>query len=59
MTAFLYTWDPGSRRWCFNDILNTEDEARAKGRELWRQGVAGIKIDVTKTVVETLRSATN
>ena len=55
MSAYLYTWDPQSRQWCFNDILGTEEQAKEKGRLLWRAGAAGIKIDVVKTVVENIR----
>lgn len=55
MTAYLYIWDPEARQWCFNDILPTEEAARIKGRLLWREGAAGIKVDVLKTVIEEKR----
>jgi len=54
-SACLFVWDAGSKQWALRDIENTEAEAREKGRLLWRQGAAGIRIDVQKTVVEEIR----
>lgn len=55
-SAHLYVWDPASDKWCVNDVLPSEEVAREKGRLLWRAGAAGIRVDVTRTVVETKRS---
>lgn len=54
-SAYLYTWDPGSQKWCINDVMQSEEAAREKGRLLWKGGAAGIRIDVIRTVVESLR----
>lgn len=55
VTAYLYTWDPRARKWCVRDVLDTEAQARAEARLLWKAGAHGIRIDVTQTVVEELR----
>lgn len=55
MTAYLYIWDPRARKWCVRGVFDTEAQARAEARLLWKAGAAGIKIDVTQTVVEELR----
>lgn len=55
MTAFVYVWNRQDQRWLFADMRNTEDEAKQLGRDLWKSGVAGIKIDVINTVVEEKR----
>lgn len=56
MTAYLYTWDPGERKWLFRGLLPTENAAREKGRLLWAAGAHGVKIDVIQTVVEEKRT---
>lgn len=55
MVAYLYTWSPVDGKWVFNDICDTVDLAKEKGRKLWREGAAGIKIDELVTKVETVR----
>ncbi len=54
--CYVYTWHPGSGNWQFRDVVNGEEAAKEYGRLLWRAGAAGIKIDVTKTIVETTKS---
>jgi len=53
--AYIYVWSEKHQCWCFNDIASNEDQAKEKGRLLWKSGVAGVRIDITKTVVDQRR----
>jgi len=55
MSAYIYTWDPVFKKWCFSKTEPTEDAAKIHARILWKNGAAGIKIDVVTTVVEEKR----
>lgn len=54
--AFLYTWDRTAQQWAVRDVCKSEDEARERGRALWKAGVAGVRIDAVITVVEEKRT---
>lgn len=53
--CYVYTWCPVNQRWLLAGCRDTEDVAKEFGRELWRGGAAGIRIDALRTIVENLR----